>query len=243
MSIKEDDITLAVQNIISTIEIPNNVVRGLKDKIISSLDELYIVENQLVDTKSKRNKELDHLMKKSYENKLLGKLPPSFTDEMYNNQYEEWQKERDLLAIEIKESGNVNRSIYKNIDLLINFCNRIPELFVNATLENKRLMLRMLIDEIQYDHVNKTLVVKLKPIFETLRLIKLSGVNENEDGNVLTLKKPLNTEVLEYLNEQVEECINSKVRTLKTLIIPNKKAPEGANSKNGAGDDSAERND
>lgn len=236
MSIREEDITLAVQNIISTIEIPDSVVRRLKDKITSNLDELYIVENQLVDTKSKRIKELDHLMKKSYENKLLGKLPPSFTDEMYNSQYEEWQRERDLLAIEIKESGNVNRSIYKNIDLLINFCNRIPELFVNATLENKRLMLRMLIDEIQYDHVNKALVVKLKPIFEALRLIKLSGINENKDEKVRTLKKPLNTEVLEYLNDQVEECINSKVRTLKTLIIPNKKAPEGANFNNGADD-------
>lgn len=76
MSIREEDITLAVQDIISTIEIPDIVVRHLKDKIISSLDELYIIENQLVDTKNKRIKELDYLMKKSYENKLLGMLPP-----------------------------------------------------------------------------------------------------------------------------------------------------------------------
>lgn len=236
MSIREEDITLAVQNIISTIEIPDSVVKRLKDKIISSLDELHIVENQLVDRKNKRIKDLDHLINKSYEDKLLGRLPASFTEERFNRQCMEWQRERDLLAVEIKESGNINRSIYKNIDLLINFCNRIPELFVNATLENKRLMLRMLIDEIQYDHVNKALVVKLKPIFEALRLIKLSGINENKDEKVLTLKKPLNTEVLEYLNEQVEECVNSKVRTLKTLVVPNKKAPEGANLINGADD-------
>ena len=46
----------------------------------------------------------------------------------------------------------------------------------------------------------------------------------------------INSEVWEYLCEQVEQLVNSKVRTLKTLIIPNKKAPEGANSKNGAED-------
>ncbi len=102
----------------------------MKDKIISSLDELYIVENQLIDSKkTKRIKELDHLLKKSYEDKLLGKLPTSFTDERFNNQCLEWQKERDLLAIEIKNSGDINRSIYKNIDLIVDFCNRIPNLF------------------------------------------------------------------------------------------------------------------
>ena len=44
---------------------------------------------------------------------------------MFNKQYEAWTKERDLIAIEIKESNNINRTIYKNIDLIIDFCNRI----------------------------------------------------------------------------------------------------------------------
>ncbi len=62
----------------------------------------------------------------------------------------------------------------------------------------------MLFEEILYNHIDTTLEVKLKPIFETLRRIK--------------------------------ESYDENVRTLKTLIIHNKKAPEGANSKNGAGD-------
>lgn len=234
MSIREEAINIAVQDIINTIEIPDSVVRRMKDKIISSLNELYIVENQLIDSKSKRIKELDHLLKKSYEDKLLGKLPASFSEERYNNQCLEWQKERDLLAIEIKNSGDINRSIYKNIDLIVDFCNRIPDLFINSDLDTKRLMLRMLIDEIQY--ADGELTVKLKPVFEALRLIKLNGNIENESEKVRTLKKPLNREVLEYLNEQITLMVNSKVRTLETRIIPNKKAPEGAFLINGAGD-------
>ena len=43
-------------------------------------------------------------------------------------------------------------------------------------------------------------------------------------------------EVSDYRNKKTKESINSKVRTLKTFIISNKKAPEGAISLNGAGD-------
>ena len=57
---------------------------------------------------------------------------------------------------------------------------------------------------------------------------------ERYDKKVLTIDKPITAEVWEYLEEQVEQLVNSKVRTLKTLIIPNEKAPEGANSLNGA---------
>lgn len=111
-------------------------------------------------------------------------------------------KERDLIAIEIKDSNDINRTIYNNIDLIIDLCNRIPELYINSSLDNKRIMLRMLIEEILYNHIDTILEVKLKPIFEALRRIK--------------------------------DSYGENVRTLKTPIIPNKKAPEGAIFKNGA---------
>ena len=66
-------------------------------------------------------------------------------------------------------------------------------------------MLRLLIEEILYNHVDTALTVTLKPIFEALRMIKES------------------------------ENVDEKVRTLKTLIVPNEKDPEGSNSINGAG--------
>ena len=75
MNITEEAINVAVQDIINAIEIPDSVVRQLKDKIISSLDELYVVENQLIDSKTKRIKELNLLINKSYEGiKLQGIL-------------------------------------------------------------------------------------------------------------------------------------------------------------------------
>ena len=58
------------------------------------------------------------------------------TDEIFKQQYEGWVSERDKIAIEIKECNDINRLIYKNIDLIIDFCNRIPELYIKADLDN-----------------------------------------------------------------------------------------------------------
>ena len=66
-------------------------------------------------------------------------------------------------------------------------------------------MLRTFIDSIEY--YDGELIVKLKPIFDSLRQLK--------NANILELN-------------------SVKGRTLKTLIIPNKKDPEGSNSINGA---------
>ena len=92
-------------------------------------------------------------------------------------------------------------------------------------------MLRLLIEEILYNHVDTALTVTLKPIFEALRMIKEA---ERHDEKVLTLEKPITAEVWEYLEEQVEQLVNSKVRTLKPLIVPNEKGAEAPNSINGA---------
>ena len=92
---------------------------------MSSLDRVYVAENQKVDKQSKRLKELNLLIKKSYEDKLKGNI----TEDQFKELSIEWQQERDLLSIEIKESTEVSKSIYKNIDLIIKFCNQIPDIY------------------------------------------------------------------------------------------------------------------
>ena len=139
---------------------------------MSSLDKVYIAENQKVDEQSKRLKELNLLIKKSYEDKLKGNI----TEDQFKELSSEWQQERDLLSIEIKESTEVSKSIYKTIDLIIKFCNQIPDIYINATLEEKQLLLRMIIDDITYAE-GGIIQVKLKPIFEALRIIKHVSAN------------------------------------------------------------------
>ena len=106
----------------------------------------------------------------------------------------------------------VSKSIYKNIDLIIKFCNQIPDIYINATLEEKQLLLRMIIDEITYAE-GGIIQVKLKPIFEALRVIKHVSTN-SEAENVRKTKMPADSEVLEYLSDFIKIAVNRKVRTL-----------------------------
>ena len=59
-------------------------------------------------------------------------------------------------------------------------------------MDNKRTMLRLLIEEILYNHIDTELSVKLKPIFEALRMIK-----ESEKVRVLKTLIIPNKKVLE----------------------------------------------
>ncbi len=233
LSVREEVLDMAMQDIVNSIEIPDTVVKMLKDNIIASLDVLYKSENEIIDRQTRRIKELDQLITKSYEDKLLGRLPASYTEERYNMQCSKWQEERDMLAIQIKESGNINKTIYKNIDLIIDFCNRVPDIFLKADTDTKRQLLRMMIKDIQY--ANGELIVKLSPIFEALRLLKNYGLSDEESVKVRTLKKPTNSEVLEYLTNRITSGINAKVRTLETAIITEKTDSCEPVSKNGAG--------
>ena len=45
-------------------------------------------------------------------------------------------------------------------NVIIDFCNCIPELYIKADLDNKRTMLRLLIEEILYNHIDTELFVK-----------------------------------------------------------------------------------
>ena len=186
-----------------SIYVPEDIIKSAKNSVIANLNELYEAENQATEYRLARIKDLDSMIKKSYEDRLLGKLPIS--EEMYQKQNREWQEERDTLIIDVKESKDINKRIYNSIDLIINFCNKLPQLYLNASTEDKQLILRTLIDEITY--ANGELTVKLKPVFKRLRLIK-----SIENASNLTYK----------------------VRTLKTKFLSIKNAPEGANFITGA---------
>lgn len=66
----------------------------------------------------------------------------------------------------------------KRISILIDFANRIPELYLKATLDEKRLILNTITESIIYDEDANRLKVKLRPVFEHLRQLKLQKKQE-----------------------------------------------------------------
>ena len=93
-------------------------------------------------------------------------------------------------------------------------------------------MLRTFIDSIEY--YDGELTVKLKPIFDSLRQLKNANILELNSVKGRTREKLSNSEIAGILTQNITESLKIKGRTLKTLIIPNKKDPEGSNLLNGA---------
>ena len=76
--------------------------------------------------------------------------------------------------------------------------------------------------------------MKLKPVFERLRLIKTIENASNLTDKVRTLKHLKNQDIADNLTSEINTLIAKRVRTLKTKFLSIKNAPEGANLITGA---------
>ena len=230
--ITEQQLDEAVQDIINSIHIPDEVLKLMKQNIYKSLDEMYSLENTFTLNRDKRINELKILIKKNHESLMMRNIPKGMREEDILNNIEEYSEELDRLLIKAKESNDINKNIYKNINLLLHFCNNVPTLYLEANIKEKQMLLRTFIDTIEY--YDGELTVKLKPIFDSLRKLKDSNIYEINELKGRTLEKHSNSEIAAILTKNISDSLKIKGRTLKTLIVSNKNAPEGANFVNGA---------
>ena len=230
--IKQETLDNIFNSIFEEIQIPKRVVEFIKPQLIKALDDVYATENQVYIANTKRLEQLNLIIKKSYEDKMLGNYPLSESD--FNNQMKLWQEEKELLAENIQTASKVNKGIYTNLDTLIKFLNIIPEVYKNATIENKQRLLRLVVESATYDTKTEQLKVKLKPIFQALRIVKDNQKLYN--SKVTTLPKASSKTVLDYLTKNIELSLKNQVTTLEKLIIKEKEPLNEALSKNGAGD-------
>ena len=230
--IKQETLDETFNSIFSEIHIPKKVVELIKPQLIKALDEIYSTENQVYRKNTKRLEELNTLIKESNEERLLGRS--RLSNDEFDRQMLEWQKEKELLSENIKTASKVNKTVYSNIDTLMKFLSNIGDTYKNANIENKQRLLRMVCDKVTYDTETEELTVKLKPIFQALRIIK-----DNEhlcSKKVTTLPKVSCKTVLDYLTKNIEISLKNKVTTLKKLSIIKKEPTNETLFVNGAPD-------
>lgn len=145
-------------------------------------------------------------------------------DDTYNELIEQWQKEKQEISNKIANLSESTKNTITRMNLLIDFANRIPELYLKATLDEKRMILATITESITIDGESEIITVKLRPVFEQLRLTKQS-FNANLENLYGTLENHSTQE------EQTSQKINSNVSyisnygtrksTLNTKIEPN----------------------
>ena len=114
------------------------------------------------------------------------------------------------------------------MNILADFANRVPELYLKASLDEKRMILTTITESIVIDEEAQTIRVKLKPVFEHLRQLKLQDKGcftaeiKDLDGTLKSssdrAKQPLNNE---HSDVNDLKAYGTSKKLLNTKIEPN----------------------
>lgn len=170
----------------------------MKKQIYTAIDEPKTYENKSLEELKKQYKIISNTFFNGLKQKLSGELTVSETT--FKELMIQWEKEKDELNYKIQYLTENSKDRIARINILTDFANRIPELYMKANLDKKRLILSTIADEIFYDEETNTLKIKLRPIFEQLRQRKVQNKEQ-----VLTDKKVLTGISVISLHKELEE--------------------------------------
>ena len=112
------------------------------------------------------------------------------------------------------------------------FLNNLPNVYSSATVESKQKLLRLTIEKATYDTETEDLTIRLKPIFQALKILKDNTKFSSE--KVTTLPKVSYKTVLDYMAKNIEISLKNKVTTLEKLTVTKKEPHNETQIKNGA---------
>lgn len=199
-NIRQEIIDEAIQEVIESFDITDKEIKVIKKEIYNAIDDLKKYEHKSIDDLRKQYDEVVDDITLYLTNKVEG-----ISDITKGEVLKKLEAKKEAIAHKIANLAENSKDTTKRISILIDFANRIPELYLKATLEEKRLILNTIAESIIYDEERNTLRVKLRPVFEHLRQIKLK-------------KKQEFSASLETLSGTLETRSESAIQTLKNDV-------------------------
>lgn len=145
-----------------------------------------------------------------------------------------WQTEKREIGNQISNLSETTKNTMTRINILADFANQVPELYLKASLDEKRMILTTITESIVIDEEAQTIRAKLKPVFEHLRQLKLQDKRcftaeiKNLNGTLKSrsdrAKQALNNEhsdvneLEDYrtrkklLNTKIESCFEDSIK-------------------------------
>lgn len=171
-NINENLIDEAMQEVIESFDITEKEIKVIKKEIFKAIDALKHYEHKSIDE-----------LRKQYDN-IVDDIALYLTNKVEVSEItrgevlRKLEAQKDAIAHKITNLAENSKDTTKRISILIDFANRIPELYLKATLDEKRLILNTITESIIYDEDTNRLKVKLRPVFEHLRQLKLQKKQE-----------------------------------------------------------------
>ena len=130
--------------------------RANAGKYANSLRTVVLIDEEKIEKINER-------IKKSYKDKLDGNIPSGLSDDDWQEMIQEWAAEKDRLIVKLNERMQKSKILYDKLNLLIMFCNHLPELYRVATPQMKREVIQTCVRTLTYD--GKNLIIELFPLF------------------------------------------------------------------------------
>ena len=206
-NINEVLIDEAIQEVIESFDITERDIKVIKKEIYNAIDDLKKYEHKSIEE-----------LRKQYDN-IVDDIALYLTNKVEVSEVtrgevlRKLEAKKEAIARNITNLSENSKDTTKRISLLIDFANRIPELYLKATLDEKRLILNTIVESIIYDEDTNKLKVKLRPAFEHLRQLKLHKKQEFSES----LENLTGT--LEIRPESVKEILENEQKIL-TKITP-----------------------
>lgn len=181
---REEKFDNTFANILETIHLEEEHIQRLKLLASDYLKEFMEYEERVVADLKQRIEVITKRIKNSYIDKLEGRIPAGMSEEEFNSLHKEWQEEKDLLIIRLNEANISSKHVYQKIEKILRFAERLPELFLKAEPEEKKMIVTVMTKSVKFDGEN--LIVNLKDTFKVLQNVKKCVLETVENDNLRT---------------------------------------------------------
>jgi len=171
-NISEHIIDEAMQEVLDSFNISNEQLNRIKKAVFVAVTELQAFEHKSIKELQQQYDKITDTVANAVKQKLSGEL--KIDDDTYNELINKWQDEKREIGNKINNLSESTKDTMTRMKILTDFANRVPELYLKSTLEEKRMILTTITESILIDDEAETIIVKLRPVFENLRLAKQS---------------------------------------------------------------------
>lgn len=221
-NISEHIIDEALQEVLESFDISDEHMKRVKKSIFEAVTELQDYEHKSIKKLQQDYDKLTVTIGNALKEKLTGES--KIDDDTYNELISKWQEEKRNIGNQITNLSESSKDTITRMNILADFANRVPELYLKAKLDEKRMILATITESITINAETETITVKLRPVFEHLRLAKQSFTADFKtlDGTLQT-RSGRAKQALQNIRPDVNDLVDygTRKRLLNTKIEPN----------------------
>lgn len=171
---------------LDSFDVSDEQLKRVKKSIFEAVTELQAYEHSSIKKLKQDYDKLTDTIANAVKEKLTGDL--KVDEDTYNELISKWQDQKREIGNQITNLSESTKDTMTRMNILADFANRVPELYLKAHLDEKRMILATIAESITINAETETITVRLRPVFEYLRLAKQSFMADFKtlDGTLQT---------------------------------------------------------